>query len=281
MKHDQKSMSELKTAVNLLENPSLTIRFASFIGAPIEMVISKLPDGASEMIYDASRKALQKATEVALWSMDTDASEIGTSASPIWHKLAGVLTGTAGGLFGLPGLLIELPVSTTIIMRAIADIARSEGFDLTDEEVQKNCLEVFALGGKSEGDDAAETAYYIVRGALNQALNVASAELMEKAAIKTVADIAPKLTPQKIGSLIAQFITIVAERFGIMVTEKVAAQIVPAIGAISGAIINTLFMDHFQDMARGHFIVKRLEKHYGMESVEQAYRELASGLRNV
>ena len=64
----------------------------------------------------------------------------------------------------------------------------------------------------------------------------------------------------------------IAERFSVQVSEKAAAQAIPAIGAAGGAIINTLFIDHFQDMARGHFIVRRLERKYGKEIVEETYK---------
>ena len=56
--------------------------------------------------------------------------------------------------------------------------------------------------------------------------------------------------------------------------EKVAAPAVPVIGAAGGALINTLFLDHFQDMARGHFIVRRLERVYGHEIIKKAYEEM-------
>ena len=46
------------------------------------------------------------------------------------------------------------------------------------------------------------------------------------------------------------------------------------IGAAGGAIINSLFIDHFQAMARGHFIVLRLEKIYGSDAIKQAYSTL-------
>jgi hypothetical protein len=41
-----------------------------------------------------------------------------------------------------------------------------------------------------------------------------------------------------------------------------------------GAIINTIFIDHFQDMAKGHFTVRRLEKIYGKEIIKAAFEEL-------
>jgi hypothetical protein len=63
----------------------------------------------------------------------------------------------------------------------------------------------------------------------------------------------------------------VASRFSINVSEKAAAQAVPVVGAIGGAIINTLFIDHFQDMAKGHFVVRRLERSHGREAIERAY----------
>ncbi|MBW2614674.1 MAG: EcsC family protein, partial [Deltaproteobacteria bacterium] len=53
-----------------------------------------------------------------------------------------------------------------------------------------------------------------------------------------------------------------------------AAQAVPIIGAAGGALINTIFIDHFQDMARGHFIVRRLERVYGTDEVQRQYEGL-------
>ena len=46
-------------------------------------------------------------------------------------------------------------------------------------------------------------------------------------------------------------------------------------GALGGVTINVLFIDHFQDMARGHFIVRRLERTYDAETIRNAYREIA------
>jgi hypothetical protein len=38
-------------------------------------------------------------------------------------------------------------------------------------------------------------------------------------------------------------------------------------------VINSLFIDHFQDMGRGHFIVRRLERLHGPEEVRRLYDE--------
>ncbi|MBP1669075.1 MAG: hypothetical protein H6Q21_1441, partial [Bacteroidetes bacterium] len=69
-------------------------------------------------------------------------------------------------------------------------------------------------------------------------------------------------------------ITNISQRFGVQITEKLAAQAIPAIGAAGGAIINTIFIDHFQDMAKGHFIVRKLERAYGKEIIKKIYEEL-------
>ena len=74
--------------------------------------------------------------------------------------------------------------------------------------------------------------------------------------------------------MLVRFVAQISSRFGALVSEKVAAQAVPVIGAAGGAGINLLFLDHFQETARGHFIVRRLERAYGKDVVQQAYREL-------
>jgi len=66
----------------------------------------------------------------------------------------------------------------------------------------------------------------------------------------------------------------IASRFGIVVSEKAAVEAVPIIGAAGGAIINTVFIDHFQSMARGHFIVRRLERTYGQQTVKNIYQDI-------
>ena len=68
-----------------------------------------------------------------------------------------------------------------------------------------------------------------------------------------------------------RFLTQVAARFGIVVTQKFAAQAVPVIGAFGGAVVNYAFIDHFQDVARGHFTVRRLERIYGKDEIRREY----------
>ena len=77
------------------------------------------------------------------------------------------------------------------------------------------------------------------------------------------------------GPIIVRFITLVASRFGIVVTQKVAAQAIPVVGALGGAAVNYAFVEHFQELTRGHFTVRRLERAYGKDVVQTEYERLA------
>ncbi|WP_346348138.1 EcsC family protein [Shewanella olleyana] len=252
----QADMLQLTQAKQLLENPGLAAKMTDFIGSPIEKGFSLLPASVSGGIGKVTQMALMKAFDAALFTMKD--GYVGSS-SDRWHKLGVAVSGGVGGFFGLSALAIELPVSTTIMLRSIADVARSEGEQLNDIQTQMACLEVFALGGESAADDQAEKGYFAVRTVLANSI----AEAAEYIATKGLS--------KEAGPVMVKLVAVIAERFGVQVTQKMAAQAVPAIGAAGGAIINTLFIDHFQDMARGHFIVRRLERHYGEETVRLAY----------
>lgn len=250
---------ELQVAKNLLENPGLAVKVTNFIGAPIEKGLGLLPDNWNKNIGEVTQAALIKASDAAIFTMKDIPGE---PSSNIWHKLGVAISGGVGGFFGISALAAELPISTSIMLRSIADIARSQGESITDVETKKACLEVFALGGNSKSDDSAESGYYAVRSALARSVADSSEFLLSKT-----------LTDEGAPILI-QFIKGIAERFGVQVTEKAAAQAIPAIGAAGGAVINTIFMDHFQDMARGHFSVRKLERKHGKEVIEKLYAEL-------
>jgi hypothetical protein len=71
-----------------------------------------------------------------------------------------------------------------------------------------------------------------------------------------------------------------ASRFGVILTDKVVAETVPILGALGGASINLLFITHFQAAARGHFIVRRLERKYGGEFIKREYEKVLGELRD-
>ncbi|MGE0816497.1 MAG: EcsC family protein [Vicinamibacterales bacterium] len=246
----------LAAARERLEHPGLPARLASLIGMPVEKAMGMLPERWSEAIGIASQRSLDTALRVALTTLE-DAPR--GPAREGWHKLAVAATGAGGGAFGLIGLPVELPVSTTIMLRSIADIARSEGEALGSPDARMACLEVFALGGRSSADDAGESSYFVVRAALARSISEAAAYLAQRGVAEQGAPALVRLMAQ------------LASRFGATVSQKVAAQAVPIVGAAGGVAINLLFMDHFQDMARGHFTVRRLERTYSPAVIKAAY----------
>jgi len=261
MPFSKEELDDLRRAKLLLENPGLAAKLASYVGSPVEKGMKMLPRKWQAGVHSATEKALLKALDMAVRSLGarSDARDAKT-ASNKFHRMAVATSGAVGGAFGIAALSIELPVSTTIILRSIADIAASEGEDPRNIETKLSCLTVFALGSpKDSRDNAAESGYFAARSALATAVTEASKHLAQKGLAKG-------------GSpALVRLIGLIASRFGIVVSEKTAAQLVPVLGAAGGALINTLFIAHYQDMARGHFIVRRLEKVHGEEPVRLAY----------
>lgn len=249
----------LADAVRVLESPGLAIQIAEVIGKPIEFSIGRLPDAVVRRIGDTTNAALRTALRAAVATMN---NERGISPSQRTHKLLATLSGAIGGAFGLPALAVELPVSTTIILRSVADIARSQGENIRDVETQLACIEVFALGGSSKLEGAADAGYYATRAALAHAISNAAQYIVQKGILEEGAPV------------IVRLITKVATRFSGPVLEKFAAQSIPVIGAAGGAAVNLVFINHFQDMARGHFNVRRLERKYGADVIRQEYDRL-------
>ena len=256
---------DLENAVNLLENPGIAAQMPNLIGAPIESAIKSLPNRASKTIVKATESALRKSLRIAVSTMN---HKRGLDSSKLTHKFLATVSGGAGGFFGLPALALELPISTTIMLRAIADIARAEGDDIGSVESQLACVAVFALGSTRKSDDGAETGYYATRAALGHAVTEAAKFIAKNG-------LAHESAP-----VIARLISKIATRFSVNVAEKVAAQSVPVIGAAGGALINLVFINHFQNMAHGHFTVRRLERKYDTEFVRSEYQRIAQGAKS-
>jgi len=259
----KKDLDDLRTAVMLLED--IGIQLMNLIGYPIEGMINVLPRGIGRPIGKAVANAVGQFFYAALCTMNKK-----KSGRPfrLVHQAMVVASGAIGGFFGLPGLIVELPISTTLMFRSIADIARSEGEDISSRDTQLACITVFGLGGRARGDNAAETAYYAVRAALGRTLSKAADFITERGMMEEGAPIAIRMMAN------------LASRFGIFVTDKMAAEMVPILGGLGGAAINLLFIRHFQAVARGHFTIRRLERKYGGELIKKEYERALKELRN-
>ena len=89
----------------------------------------------------------------------------------------------------------------------------------------------------------------------------------------------PRSADRTLPPALARFIAVIAERFGITVSEKVVAEAVPVVGAVGGGAINLVFINHFQQVAHGHFTVRRLEREYGEDVVREEYQREVGNLR--
>jgi len=252
-------LATLRSAVAALEHPGLAARLTTMAGKPIELVGHALPPAAAQAITTATSKALELALHLALRTMRRP-PRAGTQR---FHTALALVSGAAGGAFGLASLPVELPLSTVIMLRSIAEIARGEGEDLSDPEAALSCMQVFALGGRASSDDVSESGYFAVRAMLAKSVSQAARFVIERGAMEEGAPI------------LVRFIAQVASRFGLVVTQKVAAQAIPLLGGLGGAAVNYAFIEHFQGVARAHFTVRRLERIYGSEIVRQEYERFA------
>jgi hypothetical protein len=252
----------LARAIIALERSSLAVRLADYAGQPINRMLKMLPSVANDKVRAAVHAAMLRCLNVAVKSLENKPVARASNFGP---KFVSGLTGGLSGFVGLAALPIELPVTTTNMLRAIADVARAEGEDLSSRETQIACLQVFALGRRG-GGLGSDAGYYALRTMLAKATGDAVSFLVQRGVTE---ESAPVLT---------RFVTEIATRYGFVVSERAAASAVPVIGAIGGATINWLFMDYFQQIARGHFAIRRLERQYGAEPIQAYYQELARRL---
>ena len=205
---------KLAGAVKRLEHPGLAMSIANRVGVPVDVLMKRLPAPVQSAVAKTVHFSLERCLQLALRGMQGQSMAAPTNRK---HKFLAASSGAIGGFFGLPGLAFELPVSTTLMLHSIAEIARSHGEDLDTPESALNCLEVFALGAKSKGTEM-DSAYYATRTALAQATREAATYIAEKGLAKSGAPV------------LVRFISLIASRFGVEAAEKIAAQMVPLVG---------------------------------------------------
>ena len=133
---------------------------------------------------------------------------------------------------------------------------------MADPETALACLEVFALGGRTQADDHLDSSYFAIRTLLARSMSEASRYMIDKGVMDEAAPVLVKLASK------------IAARFGVVLSQKFAAQAIPILGAMGGAAVNLAFLQHFQQIAEGHFTVRRLERAYGSALVRAEYERL-------
>ena len=212
-----KDWAALVNAVRALESSTLAGAINRALGRRMKAATSIVPRRMASTVGKAVTIALRAALKTAIRSLGESGGEGNAHGAPsiLAHRAAAAFSGAAGGAFGLATLPIELPISTTIMMRAIAEIARSEGEDLSDPAAALACLEVFALGG-SPGEESWESGYFAVRSFLAKAVGSSTLYVAGRGIIE---ESAPALL---------RYLSLVGTRFGAAVTQKAAAQALPS-----------------------------------------------------
>ena len=208
---------------------NLGMQVITMLGGKVENLIDRLPREVRGGLEGATRKALEFAFDAAARSRSRlpDAGD--------WLNTAVTMaTGAMGGAGGTPSTMIELPVTTTVLLRAIQGIAAEHGFDPAEEAVRLDCLQVFAAAGPLEHDDGSDTAFLAARMSLTGG-----------SVHRLIARLAPKLSA--------------------VLGQKLAAQAVPIIGAVVGAAVNYAFTSYYQQMAHVHFGLMRLAQDTGVD----------------
>ncbi|MCJ7871826.1 EcsC family protein [Marinovum sp. 2_MG-2023] len=204
------------------------IQVLNLMGTQAENLLEHLPDGVKNRLETATERALAIAMDAASQSR----GRVGDA--PGWlNRAVTTAMGAAGGFGGLPSALAELPVTTTVLLRAIQGIAAEHGFDPEDAEIRAECLAVFAAAGPLEHDDGANMAFLSAR---------------------------VTLTGATVNAMIAR----IAPRLATVLGQKLAAQAVPVVGAVAGAATNFAYTSYYQEIAHVHFALLRLARAEGI-----------------
>ena len=216
----------------------------NFVGGQVEDGLKVLPDGTRDQIDKLARSALRQSFDAAHKSSKGIGRNIGSDRV---HKILATLSGAVGGLGGLPTALAELPVATTVIFRAVHHVAVEYGEDPDAEATCMECLAVFGAGGPGTDDDGVDTAFIGARLSLS-------------------------------GAAVNGLISRVAPRFAAVLSQKLASQAVPILGAAAGAGTNYAFIDYYVAMAHVHFGLRKLARAHGDAAVADYFHKvLAEG----
>jgi hypothetical protein len=261
----------LTEAAEFLESPSFLTRVARLIGKPAEALLAMLPGAANRLITAATHKAVLRGIEWVSTTIPTGRVEptprrFSGLFTRHGHPAVSALSGAGGGLFGLAGLTVEVPVTTLVMLRSIASIAAASGADLSDPRTRLECLSVLSLG--TPADKEMQSTYLSARLGTSLAVRDAAGFLAKTSGQELSEAIAKGTAP-----ILVRLIDSVGAKFQIVVTEKVAAQMVPVVGATMGALVNASFTDYFNRIARYHFGIVALERRYGQPLVDAEYLE--------
>ncbi|MEZ5725047.1 MAG: EcsC family protein [Paracoccaceae bacterium] len=217
-----------RLARRYVEARGLAMDILDRVGGGGEQLIQRLPDFMRKRIDGAVATALNRTFRLASASRG-----VLRDRGDWFNRLGTTAAGAIGGAAGITGAIVELPITVTILLRAILEIADEHGLDTESDEIRAEALRIFATGGPLEEDDGTDTALLAARLAISG---------------------------RTLQSLVTRFAPQIATR---MLT-KIGAQAVPVLGAFAGAGINYTFARYYQELARVQFGLLRLSNETGI-----------------
>ncbi|MFN3281234.1 MAG: EcsC family protein [Tabrizicola sp.] len=208
------------------------IRLVNRLGGAFEAQLSALPESVRSQIERVTAQALEASYGVAARTPDL---------GPRGPIAAVIASGAAGGAGGLPTAVAELPVTVTLFLTAIRAEARAAGLDPNEDWVRAECLQVFSAGSPLKQDDGVNTSFIGSRLALT-------------------------------GSAVQNLIAAIAPKLAAVLGQKLAAQAIPVLGAVSGATLNAAYLTFYREVARVRFALLKLAQVHGTEAVEAEFR---------
>ena len=227
-------IAELARAYGRANGPVIAV--VNRISGGVEGQLDRLPPRLRAELERVTVTALTAAHELA------GIAERGPDLGRRGSTIAAMATGAAGGAGGLATSIAELPLTITVILHAIRREATLAGFDANEPGIRAACLEVFAAGSPLQSDDGVNSAFLSARLTIT-------------------------------GPAIQKIIATVAPRLAAAMGQKLAAQMVPLLGAVTGAALNAAYLSYYREMARIRFALMRLAEHHGGEAVVAAFAE--------
>lgn len=200
----------------------LGVQLLTMVGGKAEQLLERLPVPVRGALEEATERALKLAMQGA------NASRTALPDQSDWvNRAMTTAMGAAGGFGGLPSALVELPATTTVLLRIIQGVAAENGFDPGTQGVQFDCIRVFAAAGPLASDDGADLGFLTMRLTLT-------------------------------GGAMQRLVATVAPRLATVLGQKLAAQTVPVLGAVAGATTNYIYSGYYREIAHVHFGLRRL-----------------------
>jgi hypothetical protein len=217
-------------------------RAYSRANGPVMTLVNRLGGGIEHQMAALPPKLRAEVERVTRAGLDL-AMALGARApnlGPRGAMAAAMASGAVGGAGGLLTSLAELPVTITMILRVVQNEARVAGFDPDEPVIKAACLQVFAAGTPLAQDDGVNSGFVSARVTLT-------------------------------GPALQRLIATVAPRLAAALGQKLAAQAVPVLGAVSGAAVNAAYLRYYREMARIRFALMRLSVQHGAEAVVAAF----------